>query len=187
MNNLAIPQHSAVPDSNVQLMPIPTGSELFTVNDLCNAFFSIPIDEVEKQWGQWSLWVPTPVCSPASELTGASLDPFVSHQVFTLNKQTASYFSSKTGFIWDQEKIAIKIWKHGESCASPEQQGEEKLFSRGEKEVWRDVVNEESIGGTECSNTVAFNWLIVTVSHQLSSCWTKKGRHSSFCWPLSSR
>ena len=52
------------------------------------------------------------------------------------------------------KELQFGVCNYGKPHASPEQQGEEKLFYRGEEEVGRAIVNKELRGGV-----VAFHWL----------------------------
>ena len=84
-------------------------------------------------------------------------------------QKEASYFSNKNGFIRDHKELQFMNCKHGKLCASPEQQGEEKLFYRGEGEGGSAIVNKVYIGGDwEFKVLWLFIARVLTASHWVS-------------------
>ena len=85
-------------------------------------------------------------------------------------KQTASLFSSKNWFIWDQQRIAIQGLQPQWTMYRYRRLGIEKLFYGRGKESESAVVNKES---------VAFHWLSFD-SVSLAELWPGKKRKSFF-------
>lgn len=86
-----------------------------------------------------------PVCTADLEpFTAGFLIPHTGHQNVNL-KRTAQYFSSKDGFIQDQQRIEIQgLQPWQAACKSPHERGKRLLF-QGKRGLWRATVNKESM------------------------------------------
>ena len=88
----------------------------------------------KNQWAQWVQFVDIlPVCSPHLEPWVFS-GPHVGHQNVVL-KQTVGCASSKDGFLWNQQRIAIWVLQSCEPCASPMWKWRENSFMEGKRNL----------------------------------------------------
>ena len=63
-------------------------------------------------------------------------------QLLTLNRQTAKYFFSKDGFIWDQQRITVQSLQPQQAISKSPQSKGRTFFLRREINVGRVVVNK---------------------------------------------
>ena len=88
--------------------------------------------------------------------------------VLTLNNRQPVISPAKMSLFGINRELQLGICKHGEPLARSKQQGEEKLFHRGEEDVGRANVNKESIGGTQSSQCTGFS--LAELWHSLTGC-----------------
>ena len=88
----------------------------------------------EKRLAQWALlWVPHLFAHRPQSPWESSLDFHPGHQNIDL-KQIAIFFSSKNGFIWDQQRITIwGLQPWWDMCKSPSTRSGETLMERKRK------------------------------------------------------
>ena len=98
----------------------------------------------ENQWAQWVQFVDIlPVCSPHLEPWVFS-GPHVGHQNVVL-KQTVECVSSKDGFLWNQQRIAIWVLQSWWAMCKSHVETKGELFYWGEKEFGRARVHGFSL------------------------------------------